>query len=195
MLNTLRVIAVIVIAIIDATAPAIAQTTPPAGSAERTIPAVVLSEQHQKLCAVKVGDAFPALALTTLDGAEQALPETYGKRATVILFWHGNGWSTRAALRDLGPDIAEPFAKQGIAVAPVAVNQPADATKAALEMSESKLTTLLDPEGKAFAQVGSEFLPRVFVLDAAGKIVWFDLGYNHSTRRELKQAVQVLVEK
>jgi hypothetical protein len=55
------------------------------------------------------------------------------------------------------------------------------------------LTTLLDPEGKAFAQVGSEKLPRVFVLDGAGKIVWFDLEYSHSTRRELKQAVQKLV--
>jgi hypothetical protein len=147
------------------------------------------------LCVAKVGDSFPALELTTVDGATQAFPELYGRAATVILCWHGNGWSTRTALRDLGPDIAEPFAKQNVAVVTVAVKQPAEATQAALEMSESKLTTLLDPEGKAFAQVGSEILPRVYVLDGAGKIVWFDLGYSHSTRRELKQAVQALAGK
>jgi hypothetical protein len=193
MLNVSRWIACSFAVIVLAGVCAIAQTTtPPPAPA---IPAVVLSEQHQELCVVKVGDAFPTLALTTLDGAEQPLPDMYGKRATVILFWHGNGWSTRAALRDLGPDIAEPLQKQGVTVISIAVNQPADATQAALEMSESKLTTLLDPEGKAFAQVGSEILPRVYLIDAAGKIVWFDLGYSHSTRRELKQAVEALAEK
>ena len=33
---------------------------------------------------------------------------------------------------------------------------------------------LLDADGKAFAQVGSEKLPRTFVLDPSGKILWFD---------------------
>jgi peroxiredoxin len=145
------------------------------------------------MCNVKVGDAFPGLELATMTGTAQALPELYGKNSTVVLFWKGNGWMTRAALRDLGRDIGEPFGKRGVAVVTVAVNQPADATQTTLDKSESKLTTLLDPEGKAFAQIGSEKLPRVFVLDGTGKIVWFDLEYSNSTRRELKQAVQKLV--
>ena len=48
---------------------------------------------------------------------------------------------------------------------------------------------LLDADGKAFAQVGSERLPRVFVVDPAGKILWFDIEYSQTTRRELHQAL------
>ena len=185
-----RLFAWSIIAILLAGAFASAQA-PPAATAP-AIPPVVLSKRHQELCHVKVGDALPAMELSSLTGAAQSLPELYGKRATVIFFWSGKGWMTRTALRDLGPDIAEPFRKQGVAVVTVAVNQPADVTNGILDQTKTKLTTLLDPEGKAFAQIGSEILPRVFVLDATGKIIWFDLGYSHSTRRELKQAAQIL---
>ena len=192
MLNVQRLSILAMIVILVASVPAIAQT-PPVASAAPAMPSVVLSKQHEALCVVKVDDAFPALELTTLTGAAQSLPELYGKPATVVFFWHGNGWMTRAALRDLGQDIAEPYHKQGVEVVTIAVNQPADITQSTLDQSASKLTTLLDPEGQAFAQIGSEKLPRVYVLDGAGKIVWFDLEYSHSTRRELKQAVEVLV--
>lgn len=174
--------------VLDARAQETAATEQP-----RILP-VVLSEQHEKLCKVKVGDPLPALELRSMSGEENSLPEYYGKSATVILFWHGNGWMTRAALRDLGPDVAEPFRKQNVAVVTVAVNLPADVTEAILEKAESKLTTLLDPEGKAFAQIGEENLPRVFVIDGEGKIVWFDLEYSNSTRRELRQAVESLTK-
>lgn len=164
----------------------------PAATVAPAIPPVVLSKQHEALCKLKVGDAFPTLELATMAGTAQALPQLYGKNATVVLLWNANGWMTRTALRDLGRDIGESFGKQGVAVVTVAVNQPADVTQATLDKSESKLTTLLDPEGKAFAQIGSEKLPRIFVLDNAGTIVWFDLEYSNSTRRELKQTVQKL---
>jgi len=36
-------------------------------------------------------------------------------------------------------------------------------------------------------------LPWTFVLDANGKIVWFDLEYSLSTRRELQQALLATV--
>lgn len=193
MLSILRLFTLTVFAILVSIAPATAQKSAPAAVAP-AIPSVVLSKQHQELCRVKIGDALPAMELTSLSGAAQSLPELYGKPATAIFFWQGNGWMTRTALRDLGPDI-EPFRKQGVAVITVGVNQPADVTQGILDQTKTELTTLLDAEGKAFAQIGSEKLPRVYVLDAAGKIVWFDLEYSHSTRRELKQVLQVLAGK
>jgi hypothetical protein len=42
------------------------------------------------------------------------------------------------------------------------------------------------------ADVGSVALPRLYVLDPAGKIVWFDIEYSESTRRELEQTLSVL---
>jgi len=51
---------------------------------------------------------------------------------------------------------------------------------------------LLDTSGSALAQVGSVALPRLYVLDPAGQIVWFDIEYSESTRRELSQTLGVL---
>jgi hypothetical protein len=52
---------------------------------------------------------------------------------------------------------------------------------------------LLDAEGRAFAEVGSEKLPRTYLVDAQGKILWFDIEYSLSTRRELHQALRAVV--
>ena len=56
----------------------------------------------------------------------------------------------------------------------------------------AKFTTLVDADGKAFAEVGKEKMPRTFVLDADGKIVWFDISYTLATRRELHDSLRVL---
>ena len=47
-------------------------------------------------------------------------------------------------------------------------------------------------DGAALAQIGSVALPRLYVLDPTGNIVWFDIEYSESTRRELAQTLRVL---
>jgi peroxiredoxin len=95
-------------------------------------------------------------------------------------------------LADLGPDVIDPFGKEGVAVVGIVVeDQPASANEA-LNKAGAKFTNLLDADGKAFAQVGKEKLPRTFVLDSDGKIVWFDIAYTLATRRELHQTLAAL---
>jgi hypothetical protein len=36
-------------------------------------------------------------------------------------------------------------------------------------------------------------LPRVYLLNASGKIIWFDTDYSQASRRNLMQAIQVLL--
>jgi hypothetical protein len=51
------------------------------------------------------------------------------------------------------------------------------------------IPSLLDSDGAAFGQVATSLLPRTYLLDAAGRIVWFDLEYSRSQRLELHNAV------
>ena len=48
----------------------------------------------------------------------------------------------------------------------------------------------MDPQGKALAQVATRYLPRTYLVDSEGKIVWFDMEYSPSTRRHLLQAIE-----
>ena len=158
------------------------------------IPSVVLSKQHEALCKVKVGDALPAIELPRLDnGRPERLSRILGQRATLVVFWKPDRRMALQQITDLTPDVIEPFAEQGVAVVGIAVNKPASRAQAALEKAGAAFPNLLDADGRAFAAVGSERLPRTYLVDPQGKVLWFDIEYSHATRRELQQALRAVV--
>jgi peroxiredoxin len=164
-----------------------------AADAPAVIPKVLLSNADEAACLVKVGDPLPAIKLPQLDGSgEVQLADKYGERATVVVFWKSNRRMARQQLADLGPDVIEPFGKNGVTVIGIAVNEGADSAQAALKKAGAEFLNLLDADGKAFAQVGKERLPRTYLLDAQGKILWFDIEYSPATRRELQQALRAV---
>lgn len=186
------------------TEPAVAPTskTPPrytvrkaiAPAGESKIPRVMLSAGHAKLCSMQVGDSFPAITLPKLGGGPTDLATLRGKQATVVLFWHPDRWMARTALIDMQRDIANQFNAQQVAVIGIAVQQPQGAVQAALNEAQAAFPQLMDTDGKAFATVGTHALPRLYVLDPTGKIVWFDIEYSEGTRRELWQTLRVLTK-
>lgn len=151
--------------------------------AQAEVPPVLLSTQHQAMCLVGVGDAMPELALTT-DGGAKGLADLQGKTATVVAFVGHEHWMNPQLIADLPGDVLEPYGAKGVAVVLVKV-----AESPAKVPQDSPLTVVTDASGAGFAKVGSGRQPRVYVLDAAGKIVWFDIEYSRSTRRELKQTL------
>lgn len=174
--------------IVDEEKPADDATAEPA-----TVPPVELSSEHAELVRLKVGDSLPDVELPQTDGASAKLSSLYGKAATVVVFWKGDRQMALDELADLGPDVVDKFGSRGVEVIGVAVNQPATDAQSTAEKAAAKFPQLVDADGKAFEQVGSEMLPWTFVLDADGKIVWFDLEYSLSTRRELQQALLATV--
>jgi peroxiredoxin len=157
------------------------------------VPPVLLTKHHANLCRVKVGDALPAMELPTASGNKTKLSELYGKAATVVVFWADDREMSHMELADLATDVIEPFGSKGVAVVGVAVKEKPEQATAAVKEVGKEIPMLIDDKGSAFAQIGSRNLPRTFVLDANGKILWFDIEYSHATRRELKQALAATV--
>ena len=124
--------------------------------------------------------------------ARAKLSGLLGKKATVVVFWKDNHRMTAEELADLGPDVVERFGKNGVEVVGIIVGAKPETAKEALNKAGAKFTNLLDADGKAFAQVGKEALPRTFVLDSSGKIAWFDISYTLATRRELRETLRAL---
>jgi peroxiredoxin len=156
------------------------------------IPAVALSKGHEALCKVKVGDTMLEISLPQLGGEPAKLATLLGEKATVVVFWNSDRRMAREQLADLGPDVVEPFGKAGVAVVGIVVGESESDAQAALKAAEISFANLLDADGKAFAQVGSEKLPRTYLLDPQGKILWFDIEYSLGTRRELHQALRAV---
>lgn len=158
-------------------------------SDELGIPKVFLSSDHSAKCRVRVGDKLPTIKLPQLSGGRADLALLQGGKATVVLFWQDDPWMSAMALKDLADGVAS---IEGVTVVGIAVKQSqADVEKAVKEAGAS-FPQLLDNDGKAFGQVGMVKLPRVYVFDSSGKIVWFDIEYSQATHREMMQTLKAV---
>jgi len=161
-----------------------------------TIPEVHLLDADRETCLVAVGDPMPDAEMVDLEGEKQALGALRGEQLTLVLFWTSGDseFSTmraQAALEDLQMDIHEPYAEKGVGVVAVNEGDPAESVKKLVEQAGAAFPNLLDTDGALFAKVATEKLPRLYLLDAEGKILWFDLEYSPTTRDKLMQAIQV----
>jgi peroxiredoxin len=158
---------------------------------EAGIPQVFLTSDHSAMCRVRVEDEMPAITLPKLGGGEADLATLQGKKATVVLFWHNDPWMSKSALEDLARDVS---VSEEVAVIGVAVKTREADVVAMTNAAGATFTQLLDNDAKAFNKVGMTKLPRIYVLDGSGKIVWFDIEYSQSTRRELQRPLAELTK-
>ena len=156
-----------------------------------TIPEVVLDQALKATCLVGVGETRPEGQLPDLAGVPQPLKGQFGEKLTVVVFWNKDSLQAQMELQDLGKDVLAAFADKGVSVVTVNVGNTAEEVRQTLELTGAKLPVLLDADGAFFAKVASERLPRTYVVDADGKILWFDVEYSESTSRGMIQTIQV----
>lgn len=155
----------------------------------RRMPNVHLSDGHKALCRIAVGNQMPELSLEGPDGTSVSLTDHYGETLTVAFFWTANRYQARTQLLDMDADIVKPFSSRGVHVVGIVVGESTRETKRLLSDSRVTFPVVLDRDQSAFAKVGAEKLPRTYLLDGTGKVLWFDIEYSLSTRRELRQAI------
>lgn len=152
-------------------------------------PEVILSQHHAESCLVGLGDAFPAMTLSNLEGESQALSDLYGDRMTVVVFWNASGLYAREQFTRMMQETQAPYQPLGVNVVAINVGDGADVVRELATKHGVTVPCLLDPEGQAFQQVATGLLPRTYLLDAEGRILWFDLEYSRSQRAGLHNAI------
>jgi hypothetical protein len=163
-----------------------------------TIPKVGLSDALRATCLVNVGDFMPNGELLTADGGKATLDSLFGEKYMVVFLWSEGGsnysrLAAVAALRDLQGDLAGPYASKGVKVIGINVGDRPATVRQELLNAGVKLSCFFDPDKAFFSKLAKSTLPRVYLLDESGKIIWFDTEYNQSTRRNLMQAVKVVL--
>jgi peroxiredoxin len=170
------------------------QETPPPPPA---IPKVALSGELREACLLNVGDTMPKVELVGLDGKPHSLESLYGHKLTVVCFWTV-GTTRRAklvvsaALQDLMKQVVEPFSTKGVGVVGISVQGTADAVRQEADQVGATFPILLDSKGDTFAKVAKDDrVPRIYLLDAAGRVLWFDVEYSRASRRDLLLGIRV----
>lgn len=177
---------------------AAAPTDTPEELPPQTIPEVKLTEALRDTCLVDVGDPMPEAELPDLGGRMQSLSGLFGQTLTVVCFW-SRGSSEYSEMRAvdvlefLSKDVAEPFADHGVRVIGINEGDPAEVVGQIVGRAQAAFPVLLDPQGTLFSQVAKERMPRTYLLDADGKILWFDVEYSVSSRRDLITGIQFVL--
>ena len=159
-------------------------------AASLTMPVVSLTDGHAATCRLKVGDTFPELNLSDLSVKPQSLSELRGKKLTVVLIWNAAKPTALEALGDLEHDVHKRFGANGVAVLGINTGDEPPAAIEAVKQRGAEYLNLSDRDGQAFAEVATGKLPRIYLLDSSRRILWFDIEYSRTTRRDLTQAIR-----
>jgi len=177
-------------------------STTPEQPHRHAIPEVNLTDAVRQTCLVQVGQSFPLVAsdlaqLPDIHGAAAAPPGvSFGQKLSVVCFWQlGATDRDRLTALDLleflDKDIARPFADQGLSVVCVHVGD-SPALGQLDPAGEIHVPCLVDAQGGLFGRVATntEYMPRIYLLDGRGGVLWFDVEYSSATRRYLREAIE-----
>lgn len=157
-------------------------------------PRVVLSSEHRDSCVVTVGEKMPAMELPDLDNVQTPLQKAYGKKLTVIVFWNAEYRYARGEFQHLQTEVVTPFAKAGVSVIAIHTGSPPDNYATLCAKQGKGVICLLDKDQHAFKQIATGKLPRTYLLDAQGSILWLDIEYSRTTRLELHNALRYYLQ-
>jgi len=182
-----------------------AETTEKAGVPEATsrpappptIPKVLMDETRRSTFRVWVDQTMPDGQLRNLQGEPVALRSLWGQKVTVLVFWNSQTLSGLEELQDLAKDLLPTYQEKGLRAVGINVGEEAEAAQKALPPAASTLPVLVDPTGQYFAQIAQQspkpeipLLPRTYVLDGQGKVLWLDIGYGGDTFRGIQTTVR-----
>jgi peroxiredoxin len=142
-----------------------------------------------------VGDKMPVGELPDVDGKPQSLQKLFGKKLTVVFFWIAESPYSMGEVEDQNDDVVKDYAAKGVQVIGINQGDPVEKVRAALKETPVKYPVLLDASGAYFKKVATEKILRTYLLNAQGKILWFDTEYSRATRRDLLQAIDAALGK
>jgi peroxiredoxin len=136
----------------------------------------------------KVGQQVPEIGWVTLDGQKFDAKSLHGKVVLVNFFatWCGPCMQEMPRLQK---EILEKFKGRNFVMVAIGREHNEAELKEFRKKREFTIPIAADPERKIYGRFATQYIPRNYVIDAAGKIAFQSVGYNEP---EFKQMVDVI---
>jgi len=144
------------------------------------------------LAELKTGDSFPDLASFKLEGK---VPQDLKGKIVIVDFWASWCAPCKASFPALN-DLQKKYAKQGVVVIAVNVDEDRADMDKFLKSNPPAFTVVRDVGQKLVAKVGVKSMPSSFVLDGEGKVRFVHSGFRgDKTKKEYEEQIESLLKK
>jgi len=131
---------------------------------------------------------MPQSMLKDTAGREHSILKSLGQRLTAIVFWNAGNPYALDQFEELPNDLV-PFKELGVATVAVHVGPEPDNYGELCRQFGQGVLCMSDPAAAYFEKVAEGGVPRTYLVDASGKIIWLDIEYSRTTRHDLRNAV------
>lgn len=141
------------------------------------------------------GSEAPDFTVTLLDGSTVTLSELRGE-PVLLLFWATWCPACREEMAVVPTEIVDRFAGRPLHLLAISREESAETVAAYLSQGRgSVIPAGLDPDRSIYDRYASQYIPRSFLIDAEGRVVRAEVGYEPETFAELVAEIEKLLDK
>ena len=146
------------------------------------------AEDEDKSTLTKVGDAVPKFTVQTTDGQALTSESLKGKVVVLNFFatWCGPCNAEMPELQKLSEKYK---ANKAFTLISVGREHSIDEVKKFAEEKKLTFTFAADPKREAYKLFATQFIPRSYVIDRDGKIVFQSMGFDPKTLPAMTEAI------
>ena len=155
-------------------------------------PSVAQAQSQQdeiaKTTIVKKGDKAPDFTVEMVDGSKIQLSKLKGK-VVLVNFWATWCPPCREELKHVQKDLIDRFKGKDFVFLPISRGEKKDVVEAFRKKMNYTFPMGLDPQQSIYKLYASNYIPRNFVVDKDGKVIYVSVGY---TPEEFAEMIKVI---
>lgn len=154
------------------------------------IATTTLFAQNHQGSIVKTGDKVPNFSITSLDGKDISISDLKGKVVLINFFatWCG---PCMKELPEVESQLWPKFKNENFAMISIGREHTKEQLEAFNQKKGFTFPIAPDPKREVYAKFASQYIPRNFIVDKEGEIVWQGVGFS---QEELDHMIKVIQE-
>ena len=137
---------------------------------------------------INAGDEAPDFTVEMLDGSKVALSALQGK-PTLLIFWATWCPPCRLELSKLQEHIIDRYGDK-INVLPISRGEERAKVEEYISKMGYTFAVGLDGNQSIYRKYATNYIPRCFVIDAKGKVLYSGVGYDEAIAKEVEQNIE-----
>ena len=137
---------------------------------------------------INAGDEAPDFTVEMLDGSKVTLSALQGK-PTLLIFWATWCPPCRLELSKLQEHIIDRYGDK-INVLPISRGEERAKVEEYISKMGYTFAVGLDGDQSIYRKYATNYIPRCFVIDAKGKVLYSGVGYDEAIAKEVEQNIE-----